>query len=423
MYQRLTDAQTLLAFALANPDVTPKIRDDLLTTADEKSVLQSIRERWRTGNDTSLQSIAEVSSMSATQLAALWEESRHITLARFNEVLARISEQYRQEVLREIVIELSTEMIDGKLLPSETIGALSEHYHAVGGSQLDHELRQVDSLVEDWKTHYTTPASNRLMTGITGIDEAVGGLRGTELVLVMADTGMGKTNLLLNIAMNMCASGKSVLFYSLEMGANELLDRLIPIVGNVDARAVRERTISMAQLQPILDRLKSLNFRVVDSGQVTSQQIVDDIVNQRHRGTVDVVMVDYLQRLSDGRGEKSEVERLGNIARLLKNTALTYRVPIFTPVQVDKSSSKGGTIRVENVAWSKDIANEADLALYLYQEEVGGESLANLSLPPKTYVKIVKSRHSERGQRIELLFSSQTLRMQDMLGRDKKLLH
>lgn len=422
MWDRLTDAETLIGYALFNPESCPKIRDDLLPNSDEKSVLRAIQSRWRANKDISLQSIVEDSEMQASKLAKIYELSQTITPARYQEVLERRKKEWKEETLKETIYRETKQMVDEGKSPSDTINALTEAYHSINISTQKYKLKTVDELVKDWDVHYHAPATDYLKTGIGGIDEAIGGLRGTELVLVLADTGMGKTNLLLNMAMNMCAMGKSVTFYSLEMGANELLDRLIPIVGNLDASQVRERTISDHDLRPILERIQSFDFRVVDTGTVTSQEIADEIVNSHHSGNKsDVVMVDYLQRLSDGRGDVNEVERLGNIARLLKNTALTYHTPIITPVQVDKSSSKGGAIRVENVAWSKDIANEADLALYLYQEEPNSESLAEI-LPPDTYVKIVKSRHSARGQKIQLLFSTHSLRMQDISGGDINLM-
>jgi len=134
-------------------------------------------------------------------------------------------------------------------------------------------------------------------------------------------------------------------------------------------------------------------------------------------------MLDYVQRLSD-QSREGEVIRLGTIARNLKNFALSNEIPIITPAQVDKDSSKSGKIAVENVAWAKALADESDLALYLYEKEIKDKSRGitdNYQIEKELRLQVVKARHAKKGLDIKIYFDPRTLRMNDGEAEQKEI--
>ena len=106
--------------------------------------------------------------------------------------------------------------------------------------------------------------------------------------------------------------------------------------------------------------------------------------------------------------------RLKQIATNLKNFALESCIPIITPAQVDKESSKSGKIQVENVAWAKAVADEADIALYLYEKQNKKKNIDD-EIETELRLRVVKSRHSAKNKDIKINFDKVSLRMTDEL--------
>ncbi|HEB41806.1 MAG TPA: hypothetical protein ENI08_02175 [Candidatus Dependentiae bacterium] len=264
-------------------------------------------------------------------------------------------------------------------------------------------------LIEDWYADYDKPRI-LLKTGIETIDRVIGGFNSTDLALILADTNVGKTTLLMNMAVKMANAKKNVLFFSLEMSSEQLNNKFIAINSKLNAHDIYTRTTPKDHLHGAVKAFKQLPITIVSRGGITSQDVISEAYNRKLKGKVDIILLDYLQRLSDPSND-GETIRLKNIAMNLKNFALTNGIPIVTPAQVDKASSKGGKIKVENVAWAKALADEADVALYLYEKEnkksmIGGEET-------ELRLKVVKSRHSAKGNDIAINFDKNTLRMTD----------
>lgn len=265
-------------------------------------------------------------------------------------------------------------------------------------------------LVDDWYKAYDKPRI-LLKTGIATVDNVVGGFSSTDLGLILADTNVGKTTLLLNMAIQMARAGKHVLFFSLEMSSEQLVSKMIAINENINAYEIFTRKTPKDHLHGAVENFKKLPITIVSRGAITSQDVISEAYTRKLTGKVDVVMVDYIQLLTDF-SKENETMRLTNIARNLKNFALTNEIPVITPVQVDKASSQGGKIRVENVAWSKEIANASDIAFYLIEEErkklhISDEAEVDL------YLKVVKSRHSSKNSKVRIDFDRVSLRMKD----------
>jgi len=324
----------------------------------------------------------------------------------------------KEKHLRRVVLqglEIGMQRIYDEELPS-VLGDL-KHLLIQSSTGNPYETTANPDLIENWYRDYDLPP-NFIKTGIWTIDNAIGGITPSDFALIMADTNVGKTTLLLNMAIQMAKMKKKVLFFSLEMTANQLNDKFVSIYGNVNAMEVKNRTLAKTDLRGTVERFKSLPITVVHRGSITSQDVISEAYNRKLSGEVDIVMVDYVQRLAD-KSKESETIKMKTIAQNLKNFALTNEIPVLTPAQVDKASSQGGKIKVENVAWAKALADEADLALYLYEKEekIGkGMLQTNFQIARELRCRVVKSRHSEKGQDFKIDFDRTNLRMEDVLS-------
>ncbi|MBT6048639.1 MAG: AAA family ATPase [Candidatus Scalindua sp.] len=402
--------QEILAYCLNHPNESLSI-DPFSLGSEEGQVLTNIQNLVKDKKSIQLSKITTGTYYSPENLQDLADQHTHLTKADFKELTDNTNNNFKLKVLDDLFSShfrrFSEEQDRNKKLSILT--ELKERLMKTDTSDKKYDIITNPQLTDNWLVNYDKPIEYKAQTGFPSIDSEIGGLKGTEFVIIIADTGVGKTNLMLNMAHNMLKKGKKVLFFSLEMSTNELLDRFVPIVGDHNARDIRDRAVRKETLHGTVTTLKELPLSIVQSAGITSNDVAQEVINS----DADVVMVDYLQRLNDGKGKDTEMERLRSIVRRLKNTALANEVPIITPVQVDKASSKSKAIRVENVAGAKDIANEADLALYLYEEE--SDAISAISgRNCETFLKIVKSRHSQKGKKITINFDHSNLRMTEL---------
>jgi replicative DNA helicase len=263
-------------------------------------------------------------------------------------------------------------------------------------------------MTDDWFREYGAERKPLVRTGMPGLDFSFGGFAQHQLGVIVANSNVGKTTFAINMAINMAREGKRVLFFSLEMPAFEIIDKCISITGNHNAFEIFNRSKRSELLLETVFQFQDYPITIISRGSITSQDVIAEAYSRVMNNEVDVVFVDYLQLLTDRFGD-NEQQRLTRIAQNLKNFCLTYNVPIITPAQVDKESSKSGAIRLENIAGAKSIGDSADVSFYLYEKE----NKTSMTEDGETEIrlKIVKSRTSTKYQDMLVNFDRQTLKM------------
>lgn len=341
--------------------------------------------------------VAEGSIKKSTFLELLSEENEKLEIRKIEDIFS-LAKQCEEMSIKE---------------KSSFYQSLKEKLNSVSLTKRKYQIYENPEYLDEWYQNYDISHPIKISTGIGKLDEAIGGIGETDFVLVIGDTNVGKTNLVLNMTINALRTGKRILYYSLEMGRGQIADRLISMAGGHQAFRVRERSIGKEELIGTVKECSKYDLRIVDTGTVSSTDVVNDIINEKSRRPIDLVVVDYLQRLDDQKDrQENETQRIAKIARKLKNACINLGVPILTPVQVDKASHKSGKIEVENVADSKVVANEADLALYIYQEEKRSDGLSG-NILVSNYIKVVKSRHTAKGQNIPITIDINSLQITD----------
>jgi len=202
------------------------------------------------------------------------------------------------------------------------------------------------------------------------------GLQKSNLITLAADTGKGKTALALNIAANVLADNKTVLLYSLEMSASENIKRLLSIISETNSN------VSDSDLFPddVNKRLNGCNFimehnffvndkqQSVDTVAATSKAKMNEL--RRKGGTIDLIIVDYVQILSgSGRAENRQSEVAG-IAQRLKGLAKEINIPVIILSQVNAEYEKDKRqLRLNDLRESKAIAHASDIVMILNKDK------------------------------------------------------
>lgn len=209
-------------------------------------------------------------------------------------------------------------------------------------------------------------------TGIKSLDETITGLNRSDLILLAARPGMGKTSFALNIARHIAVKEKRrVAFFSLEMTKEQLASRLLSTEALVSG--VKLRTGNLADDEWI---------RLVEAGDILSKTEIyfDDTpgitvpemkAKLRRLKNVDLVVIDYLQLMSGVRRTDNRVQEISEITRNLKIMAKEINVPVVTLSQLSRASEQRSDHRplLSDLRDSGSIEQDADIVLFLYRND------------------------------------------------------
>lgn len=211
-------------------------------------------------------------------------------------------------------------------------------------------------------------------TGIKELDETITGLNKTDFILLGARPGMGKTSFALNIARHAAVkAGRTVAFFSLEMGKEQLCSRLLSteaLVGGTKMRTGKLENDEWVRLVEAGDILSRANIYLDDTPSITVPEIKAKL---RRLRTVDLVIIDYLQLMTGAsrRNDGNRVQEISEITRSLKIMAKELNIPVLTLSQLARDSEKHTNHRpvLSDLRDSGSIEQDADIVLFLYRED------------------------------------------------------
>ncbi len=210
-------------------------------------------------------------------------------------------------------------------------------------------------------------------TGIGELDDTITGLNRSDLILLAARPGMGKTSFALNIARHAAVvAQKRVAFFSLEMTKEQLSSRLLSTEALVGGTKLRTGQLSESEWIRLIeagDILSKTQMYFDDSSGITVPEMKAKL---RRLKDVDLVIIDYLQLMSGSkRTEGNRVQEISEITRNLKIMAKELNVPVLTLSQLSRASEQRTTHRpvLSDLRDSGSIEQDADIVLFLYRED------------------------------------------------------
>ena len=236
-----------------------------------------------------------------------------------------------------------------------------------------------------------------LSTGFDGIDDHTGGFQKTNLIVLAARPGVGKTSLALNIAHNVAVEhGHAVAIFSLEMSALELGERLMCTQARVSSHKLRTGTLSgdeYAKLVQAAGKLEKADIFIDDSSDLNLFELRAKARRLSARHPISLVVVDYLQLMAGDSRAESRQQEVANISRSLKQLARELDVPIIAVSQLNRSPEARADRepQLADLRESGAIEQDADLVLFLYEDPSDAASKGVIKL------KIAKNRHGRVG--------------------------
>ena len=219
----------------------------------------------------------------------------------------------------------------------------------------------------------------KLITGIpsgyTDYDTLTKGFHGSDLVILAARPAMGKTAFSLNLALNVAKQGKGVLVFSLEMGNEQLFDRLLATETKIPLSKIKDGNFKedeWAQYASGMGRLADLPLYISDSSSVNILEIKAISRRLKAEGKLDMIFIDYLQLISSTEGSrKSREQEISEISRSLKVIAKELNVPVLTLSQLSRAVESRSDKRpmLSDLRESGAIEQDADMVMFLYRDD------------------------------------------------------
>ena len=237
-------------------------------------------------------------------------------------------------------------------------------------------------------------------TGIGDLDKVITGLNKSDLIIVGARPGMGKTSFALNIAKNVAEKGKRVAFFSLEMTRDQIAQRLLSNEASVPSTKLRTGELSpeeWARLGNAGQALSKMDIYVDETPGITVPEMKAKLLRQK----VDLVIIDYLGLMQSAKRTENRVQEVSDITRNLKTMAKDLHVPVIACAQLSRGTeAKGKSHRpaLSDLRESGSIEQDADIVLFLYRETYYDSEKADgeeRSDPNKAECIVAKNRHGE----------------------------
>lgn len=232
--------------------------------------------------------------------------------------------------------ELSVEhVVDGS---EKALFAVSQQRAARDLQPIQEVVRNYYDRVEYLYAHRGEPMG--VPTGFADIDKLLGGFQRSDLLILAARPGVGKTSLLLTFALKGAQKGKRMAIFSLEMSAEQIVQRMVAAVSRIDAQRLRLGDLHDDEWPRFTDAigyLSELPIFIDDTPSITSLQLRTKCRRLAAEHGLDMIMVDYLQLMSSDLRSENRVQEVSYLSRSLKGLARELDVPLLTASQLSRA--------------------------------------------------------------------------------------
>jgi len=334
-----------------------------------------------------------------------------------------------QKAVRRRLIKASGEIsemgFDEESTTQELLQQAEQELFAVSDQSLKQDLVSIETILTDSfdrmeELHRNKGQLRGVRTGYRDLDNMTAGLQRSDLIILAARPAMGKTTLVTNLAYNVATIAKqSVLFFSLEMSKEQLVDRMLADASGVDAWNIRTGNLSeddFSKLSDAMGEMAEAPIYIDDTPGVSVLEMRTKARRAAHEAPLGLIIIDYLQLMQgSGRDNGNRVQEVSEISRGLKLLARELNVPVIALSQLSRSvESRTPQIpQLSDLRESGSIEQDADIVMFIYREayynpETDRENITDLI--------IAKHRNGPTGK-VELYFHPERLRFMSL---DKK---
>lgn len=319
----------------------------------------------------------------------------------------------RDQAVRRDLIHASTLNLQEAFMPQyqvrELVSQAEERIFAIGDSRSGNQVIPISKVMEESVKMIqmrSTGTSDGVPTGFIDLDDLLGGLHPSELVILAARPSMGKTAFAANIASNVALHQKQpVLFFSLEMSKIELGIRFLCAYGKIKGSKLKGGTLSVEDNKKVVQAASTLSGSPLYFDDSPSRTVTEIGAMcrriKRQNGTLGLVVIDYLGLIEPDNSMDPRQEQVAKIARRLKGLARELEVPVLCLAQLNRmaEATKDNRPRLSHLRESGAIEQDADVVMFVHREEYyhSREEAEDKKLIGKAEIIIAKQRNGPIG--------------------------
>jgi replicative DNA helicase len=351
--------------------------------------------------------------------AYLTELTNYVPTAAHAEAYAEL---VAQKAIRRRLIKASSEIselgFDEETTTQELLEKAEAELFSVSDQSLKQDLVSLESILTESfdrmeELHRNKGSLRGIRTGYRDLDNMTAGLQRSDLIILAARPAMGKTTLVTNLAYNVGTIAKQpVLFFSLEMSKEQLVDRMLSDASGVDGWNIRTGNLSdedFSKLSDAMGEMAEAPIFIDDTPGLSVLEMRTKARRAAHEQPLGLVIVDYLQLMTASkRSDGNRVQEVSEISRGLKLIARELNVPVVALSQLSRSveSRNPQVPQLADLRESGSIEQDADIVMFIYREQYYNPETDRQGI---TDLIIAKHRNGPVGT-IELYFHPERLR-------------
>lgn len=336
------------------------------------------------------------------------------------------AEMVSQKAIRRRLIKASSEIselgYDEEQDVQELLSRAEQELFAVSDQSLKQDLTSIESILTESfdrmeELHRNKGALRGIRTGYRDLDNMTAGLQRSDLIILAARPAMGKTTLVTNLAYNVATVNKqAVLFFSLEMSKEQLVDRMLADASGVDSWNIRTGNLSdedFAKLSDAMGEMAEAPIFIDDKPGLSVLEMRTKARRAAHEHPLGLIIVDYLQLMQgSGKSDGNRVQEVSEISRGLKLIAREMNVPVIALSQLSRSveNRQPQIPQLADLRESGSIEQDADIVMFIYREAYYNPETERENI---TDLIIAKHRNGPVGK-VELYFHPERLRFMSL---------
>ena len=327
------------------------------------------------------------------------------TVTNVMDYVAIVKDRSTLRQIAEAANALNSMVANNEGTSAEVLEAAEQRIYAIRQGKSAQGLHHITSVMHEVYDRLAELASSDsavpgLSTGLPDVDTVISGLNKSDLILLAARPGMGKTSLALNILLYAGKhSGKACVFFSLEMSREQLAMRLLSNESFVDNKKLTTGSLTDEDWEKVALAASALNHANILIDDNPALSVADMNAKCRRVENLGLVVIDYLQLMTSAGGKQnysgeSRQQVVSDISRALKIMAKELNVPVICLSQLSRANEnrENKRPRLSDLRESGAIEQDADIVMFIYRDDYYNQDTENHNLAECI---VAKNRHGE----------------------------
>jgi replicative DNA helicase len=306
-----------------------------------------------------------------------------------------------------------------------TIDAAEQALFGVSQRRISRDLLPISDVIRNYYDRIEYLYEHRgeplgIPTGFVDVDKMLGGLQRSDLIIVAARPGVGKTSLMLNIALSAARRfHQRVGIFSLEMSNEQIVQRLVSAETGIDSQRLRLGELREEEWPLFVQATSALSDTLIfidDTPSISALQLRTKARRLHAEHGLDLIIIDYLQLMSGESRSENRVQEISYLSRSLKGLARELNIPVLVASQLSRAVEQRSDKKpvLSDLRESGSIEQDADIVMFIYRDDLYDEDSDRKNIAE---IIVAKHRNGPTGT-VELYFQKNLTQFKNALKRD-----